>query len=405
MKNSILIGVLTNVIAGLCSGCSLSSGDRQPRTDSLTWPDIDLLADYPETDIYLQDIGTVDYIPLELTDSSLLGNPRIIMTERYIITSNSADNVIVFNRDGSYSHSFNKVGQAPFEYTSIDQLAVDPLSHTIYVIDKLMFRAQIYDLYGNYIGSRKLPANLFQDVYFLDKGMLLGVDRKDVSIEDAGYPKQVNKEPFFILDCSAGNDSIYPLHYRLENPVSDLYLSSSGDTSFGISQWIFPISRIGDYVFVSEALEDTIYTIHKDARIPVVAKHHTSKNQIPILTAIDGINSRFLFINSAEKLTASNNLGTPDAELFAYDNDSPGWKKARLINRDIDDLTKQATDPQHRISASNHTLLNGYMGQLLSAERICDLRDSGVLKGELLKLSEGMTHEDNPVLLLLRLNE
>lgn len=400
-----VIGVLTVLAVGLCSACSLSSNDGNPHTDTSMWPDIDLLADYPDADIYLQDIGTVDYIPLELTDSSLLGNPRIIMTDRYIITSNSADNVIVFDRDGSYSHSFNKVGQAPFEYTSIDQLAVDPLSHTIYVIDKLMFRVQMYDLYGNHIGFRKLPANLFQDIYFLDKDMLLGVDRKDVGLEDTDHPKQINKEPFFIVDCSAGKDSIYPLHYKLENPVSDLYLSSSGNTSFGISQWIFPISRIGDCVFVTEALEDTIYTLHKDTRTPVVAKHHTSKNPIPILTTVDGINSRFLFINSAEKLSSSNSLGAPDTQLFAYDNNSPGWKKARLLNRDIDDLTHQTTSSRHRISASNHTLLNGYMAQLLSAERICDLRDSGVLKGDLMKLSESMTSEDNPVLLLFYLNE
>lgn len=146
------------MIAAALSITAACSHSTQQTGNDLELPDIDISADYPQETTYIQEIGEVEYIPLELTDSSMLGTPTITMTAKHLLTSNAEGNVIVFNRDGSLRNTFNHKGQSGTEYTYIDQPLADPESEEIYVVDKMMSRAQKYGLEGRFLGTLAIPS-------------------------------------------------------------------------------------------------------------------------------------------------------------------------------------------------------------------------------------------------------
>ena len=66
------------LLALALGGLFLASCGNKPRTETHSGtetglPVIDLQKDYPEQEVFLQDIADVTYIPLETTDESVLG--------------------------------------------------------------------------------------------------------------------------------------------------------------------------------------------------------------------------------------------------------------------------------------------------------------------------------------------
>lgn len=403
MKNRASSITAHGMIAATLSIMAACSHSAQQTGNDLEFPDIDVSENYPQETTYIQDIGEIEYIPLELTDSSMLGTPTITMTAKHFLTSNSEGNVIVYNRDGNLRNTFNHKGQSGTEYTYIDQLLTDPESEEVYVVDKMMSRVQKYDLDGRFLGTIAIPGNLFQDLFYLKDGTLLSIDRKNVADEDLRKQYGVNETPYLIIDDS-GQPTQLP--YRLKDPVSDLLMHSSGNSAAGISLWVAPAARIGSQVIISEASEDTIYAISDATRTPILAKHNTHPaNGSPTLTAIDGINTRFVLIYALEKEIDMNRMSAPEPAMFIYDHKNPGWKRTTLANRDITDDAAQKTRPRYRLSASNHALADGYMAQVLSAETLCELRDNGSLTGALSEAAADLNEDSNPVLMLVRLKE
>lgn len=87
--------------------------------------EIDLLSE-PESGITkLSEIAeNVEYMPLQTTDSSLLGDVvlKIVNIDNRIYILNSVedeDEILCFNTDGKFSYKINKTGRGPEEYLSI----------------------------------------------------------------------------------------------------------------------------------------------------------------------------------------------------------------------------------------------------------------------------------------------
>ena len=132
MKHLKSTSLLYGCLLVLATGCGQGSDSGLIVVIS---PVIDFSAEYPREAINIQDIADVEYIPLEINDSCLLSNAYITMTDDCIFTFNGKYDIIVFHRDGSYSHSFNHVGEAPTEYQSISRLIIDPDNLCIFVTD------------------------------------------------------------------------------------------------------------------------------------------------------------------------------------------------------------------------------------------------------------------------------
>ena len=402
MKRQITSILISAAMLITAAGCGSNKSNSASSTTS-DIPVIDLRADYPEKRIDIREIADIEYIPLEMTDSSLLSRSLLTMTDDYIVTFNRDRNVIVFNRDGSYSHSFNHRGEAPFEYQDISALLFDPVSHDIFVTSSSSSIVQQYDFYGNHIRTITLPEEyrFGQDFFIYSNDTLLGVDRKFTANEELQKQYGVNHQPFYYIDIKT--DSITKLPIEMVEPTSEGLTWFVDNSVYGISLWVAPLSTIGDKIIVSDAMEDNISIFADSVLVPIVTKRNKlSENEKPYLTTIDGMNDRYILLHTIEKNIDLKANSVPDPVQYLYDRKTDEWVKGKIDNNDIE-LEGEPDYYFGRLSGSIHALPEGYMAQVILAETLCDLRDKGRLSGRLKELSEKMDYEDNPIVLLARL--
>ena len=397
---SILISTAMLITA---AGCGSNKSNSASSTTSDV-PVIDFRADYPEKRIDIREIADIEYIPLEMTDSSLLSRSRLTMTDDYIVAYNIDGNIIIFNRDGSYSHSFNHCGNGPQEYSSVARVIIDPGNLDIFTQSYSGLTIQQYDFYGNHIRTITFPEKLRhgQELFFHDKKTLLGVDQSYNDIEEMREQYGVNRQPFYYVDITT--DSITELPIEMVDPISDMVTwFGEGESAFCILLRIAPLSTIGDKIIVSDAMEDNISIFADGTLVPIVAKRNKlSENEKPYLTTIDGMNDRYILLHTMEKNIDIKANSAPDPVQYLYDRKTDEWVKVKMANSDIE-LEGKPDYYFGRLSGSIHALPEGYMAQVILAETLCDLRDKGRLSGRLKELSEKMDYEDNPIVLLARL--
>ncbi|MBD5324371.1 MAG: 6-bladed beta-propeller [Bacteroides sp.] len=388
----------------MTTGCGSNSKNNHADGTMGNIPVIDFRADYPEKRIDIREIADIEYIPLEMTDSSLLSRPRLTMTDYYIVAYNIDGNIIIFNRDGSYSHSFNHCGNGPQEYSSVARVIIDLGNLDIFTQSYSGLTIQQYDFYGKHIRTITLPEKLRhgQELFFYDKKTLLGVDQSYNDIEEMREQYGVNRHPFYYVDITT--DSITDLPIEMVDPISDMVTwFGEGESAFCILLRIAPLSTIGDKIIVSDAMEDNISIFADGTLVPIVAKRNKlSENEKPYLTTIDGMNDRYILLHTMEKNIDIKANSAPDPVQYLYDHKTEEWVKVKMANSDIE----LEGDPDYyygRLSGSIHALPEGYMAQVILAETLCDLRDKGRLSGRLKELSENMDYEDNPIVLLARL--
>ena len=403
MNRQITTILISGAMLLTAAGCGKNSKNNHADGSMSDIPVIDLRADYPEKRIDIREIADIEYIPLEMTDSSLLSRGLLTMADDYILTFNRDRNVIVFNRDGSYSHSFNHRGEAPFEYQNISALLFDPDSHDIFVTSTSSKIVQQYDFYGNHIRTVTLPEEFRfgQEFFIYRNDTLLGVDTKYTANEELQKQYGVNHQPFYYIDIKT--DSITKLLIEMVDPTSEGISWFVDNSVYGISLWVAPLSTIGDKIIVSDAMEDNISIFADGTLVPIVAKRNKlSENEKPYLTTIDGMNDRYILLHTMEKNIDIKANTAPDPVQYLYDRKTDEWVKVKMANSDIE----LEGDPDYsygRLSGSIHALPEGYMAQVILAETLCDLRDKGRLSGRLKELSEKMDYEDNPIVLLARL--
>ena len=403
MKKYLFLIILVTYV--LAAGCKRN--DNTNTTEAGTSgriPVIDLTADYPVKTLDIHDIADIEYIQLELNDSSLLSTPILTMTDDYIVTFNKQRDIVIFNRDGSHSHTFNHLGEAPFEYRTISRILVDPDIHDIFVTAHSSDIIQQYDFQGNHIRTIKLPEQYRHGQEFIkDKKTLLGIDRKFTSNMEERERHGVNHQPFYCIDLAT--ESITELPINMVDPTSDGLSWYVDNNVYGISLWASPLTTIGDTLIVADAMEDNISIFTGDSLKPIIAKRNkVSEKGNPYLTTIDGMNDRYILLHTIEKAIDIKSNSIPDPVQYLYDRQSGEWNRILLTNSDIDN--DDIPDYYYgRLSGSNHALPKGYMAQVIMAEQLCNLRDEGRLHGTLEEFSKKIDIEDNPIILLARLKE
>lgn len=125
---------------------------------------------------YSSFIEEIEYIPLETTDSSLIGEKRhgifsCVTKDRIIADMN------VFNRsDGSFISKLSQQGQGPKEYTYIKSIAADDERKEYYIHDAQGSKIMVYGYDNNY--KFTLGGNGGGEIIPLGNGNLL-VNRSD----------------------------------------------------------------------------------------------------------------------------------------------------------------------------------------------------------------------------------
>ena len=123
-----------------CTGKNKETNLKSEQKTSIPLPVLDLQKQYTQKVINLQDIADVEYIVLESHNDALISAPYTVVTDSMIITySPLEDNVIFFQRDGKFSHSFNRKGQSGEEYTMVSDMRVNIATKEIYINDNSSF--------------------------------------------------------------------------------------------------------------------------------------------------------------------------------------------------------------------------------------------------------------------------
>lgn len=129
--------------------------DKQSTNELIT---VDVIKNYPEKELTLQDFMDVEYIPLETNDEFVTqGKVMAIGAEVILITNWANDgNLFVFDRKtGKALKKINRKGQGGEEYIGITEIVLDEANKEIFVIAYTGSKISVYDLDGNFKRSFK----------------------------------------------------------------------------------------------------------------------------------------------------------------------------------------------------------------------------------------------------------
>ena len=104
-------------------------------------------------------IRIVDYIPLETNENMIIGNiDKLILHNDifYILDSNKAKSVFIFNKDGSYKGKISRFGQGRNEYRYLRDMELDTINNQLILYDRNDGKVLFFDLDGNFIKTHKV---------------------------------------------------------------------------------------------------------------------------------------------------------------------------------------------------------------------------------------------------------
>jgi hypothetical protein len=151
-------------------------------------------------------ISKIEFIPLQTTDSSLLGNIRqMIFTDEYIIVSDNKSIISVFDEKGKFiSNSKKRYGQGPEEYAILMGLSYNKYKNNIEILTPNYLLS--YDVRFNYQGKTELPVQkkvseqkrgqFFEGIYAL-------INEKYILL-----PTTVSSDPYRIIFFDANTNEV-----------------------------------------------------------------------------------------------------------------------------------------------------------------------------------------------------
>ena len=201
-------------------------------------------------DFFEQEIDSMCLISLQTTEESLIGKISglyLIENKLFVVDANKAQTIFVFDLQGNYLYQIGSKGEAPGEYSSINQVTVT--HEGIAILDWLKWKYISYDLEGNLLFEHTFRNKTPERILRLDEHTFIG--------SHAGYSE---KYPFH-LTWFNDKDSVMDTGIPITNPhpasAGSLKYTSVGsilfyynlcDTIFEISgREVFPKFRLGLY--------------------------------------------------------------------------------------------------------------------------------------------------------------
>lgn len=383
-------------------GCADKKGQQIGRqedslmtaVDSQSLAIIDVTKSYPEKVIYVEDVASVEYVPLETNDQILLEGCNVdAISSHYIVTHNIKDGtVFIFGRDGKIINSFNHKGGGGEEYTSIRHVALDDRKREIYILAP-GFRntLYIYSLTGEFIRKFKLPAKIFLEFMFdYDDDYLLCFDAYGV---DFNTEVKVNERPYFRLSKQDGK--IIPLNLSVKNRIGNSIMTNKGDQYIASEVYITHSIKNGAETVIADYACDTIYSVTKDVLTPIGVKQPAVyKNDIPVLVFLQLLTSRYLCMSTMKKQWKYGEI--LDAKHIMLDRKTKELFSPAFLFKDIKLKNTQI------ITNSFSVLPHNYALWPINAESVLRLNEEGRLGGELKKIAAGLSPDDNAVLVLIK---
>lgn len=409
MRQKLILIVCGCLLFSMGNSCSGRGTKTASKTDSGGYlPTINITKEYPLKEINIQDIANIEYIPLETTKESLLDGGalvRMACSDSLIVTCNILEGkILVFNRIGKFLHSFSHLGNGDKEYRTLMSYCIDFHTNEIFIADILdMHRILVYSLTGAFKRILPLPKDILPyTIHNFDNKSLLIYDRFKL---DNGFPtNHINNKPYALLSKKDGE--MTPLNFVVENRIGNsfTFIDIADNTAYGIKSMvrIFPISKNGSKIFVSDFARDTLYSLDKTGFTPIAVRTPTvAASDKTILFSIYCKTNRYTLMNSIEKnIDKQKSEIVPVSRNFIYDNQTGEINSPAFFN--LDYSPKKQTIIQDNYTAE---LPKNYARHILSAEMLTQIYLEGHTVGKLKEVASKLKADDNPVLMLVKFKE
>jgi hypothetical protein len=359
----------------------------------------------PTKELILQDIATVEYIPLETKDAFLLGQyPNIHYIDDEIIVANdwigNSGPIMFFDRkSGKAIDSFSRKGRGPGEYGSVGDIAVDRDAGEIFLTE------------GSYTLGRKSPLH----VYDLHGKHLRSLEIRRGGLKD--YLHVYDDQHLFLYDMDVDSPMPYKLisrtdttstHLPLKFPARD-FRSGNAERDNEIEQAVYSGTNVlktrEGYIF-SEPGVDTIYQWNRGngKLTPLVALTPAFNSMsVPVALFTTGQSSDYLFFEIEE--CKRYDLDELDHRKYdfsdvVYDKTDGQFYECNIRNGDH---VERGWVNIPNISSNPVNYPPGQFVEVIQALELVDLHEKGKLQGPLAELAATLKEDDNPVLMIATL--
>lgn len=264
------------IIIMLLAGCSgkkqkmisttTETDSTQVETEQQTWYEgekpikFDEKENYPETNIKLSDLAEVSYIPLKMSDATILyvksswkGNDFCVTSDRIYLQEKRRE-LYIFKKDGTLLNKINKEGGGPEDYIGIGSYVVDTLHKEIFIHDNDRKRTQVYDLDGNF--KRTFP-NLAREIVELNDSLLLNFFQSFQSTPNGPEYSDTQDTQYSVTRKKDGSTVFnLPIHFNVKLPDEAFSMLAYGS-----------LIKTPQGVFLSNLQNDTIFEIKRDLSI------------------------------------------------------------------------------------------------------------------------------------------
>jgi hypothetical protein len=311
-------------------------------------------------------VDSIEVVKLETNESCLIGHiKKVSLTEHYIGVLDdgiSSREYKLFNRHGRFLCKIGSVGQGAFEYTSLSDVQIDESKKSVFLMRFFHVNEILqYDLNGN--PNENIP--LGYEMLSKSKFVIL----KDTLL--CFQMPLANKSVFaFTQDMEGHVHSSIPATEQMfaNNYDGEIYVSNNSEK---ISVFYTGVDTLFQYDAQRNELNPVFYAEFNE---PTIHMYRELPSHYSIWIYIDANNSRNILINKTT------------LKAFYYE----------LFNDFVD-------IPVQYYRHDNEQLILLYEAEYLKSQiknKLSDQQISETLKTQLLSIDEGLTDDDNPVLII-----
>ena len=374
----------------------LLAGSQGMQSQSGSLPVVDVSKNYSLEKLNLQDMASVEYVPLETTDDILLsGNAALsAVGDKYILVHEfQLGDIYLFDRHtGKLKSHFNHKGGSGMEYTWIKNGTIlDEKAEEIYVCSQFI---QVYSLEGKY--KRTLKINCFgHDMSILnyDDQSLLIYD--DIVIEP-GREKETTHTPYRFISKKDGSPmGTLDIYFPQRVPLA---IAQQEGNMWRPYKFSYPSNaRFGDDLMLMNVSSDTLYKLSPQKRLtpiftrtPSVYASKLRNIWMPLLTT-----DKFMLFGT---FVIDFNSTGGKIPKFMYDFKTGQVKRVSIIDHE---LNYGIRGPREWDSGSGTAIAKNMSAEFVSAPAMLEAYQKKRLKGNGNEVAKNLLEDDNQVVRIL----
>ncbi|MEF2608132.1 MAG: 6-bladed beta-propeller [Faecalicoccus sp.] len=374
----------------------LLAGSQGMQSQSGSLPVVDVSKNYPLEKLNLQDMASVEYVPLETTDDILLsGNAALsAVGDKYILVHEfQLGDIYLFDRHtGKLKSHFNHKGGSGMEYTWIKNGTIlDEKAEEIYVCSQFI---QVYSLEGKY--KRTLKINCFDhdmSIFNYDDQSLLIYD--DIIIEPR-REKETTHTPYRFISKKDGSPmGTLDIYFPQRVPLA---IAQQEGNMWRPYKFSYPSNaRFGDDLMLMNVSSDTLYKLSPQKRLtpiftrtPSVYASKLRNIWMPLLTT-----DKFMLFGT---FVIDFNSTGGKIPKFMYDFKTGQVKRVSIIDHE---LNYGIRGPREWDSGSGTAIAKNMSAEFVSAPAMLEAYQKKRLKGNGNEVAKNLLEDDNQVVRIL----